>query len=241
MARRKHQFDFKKFSIVQKQSAMKVGTDGVVLGAWAEVANARHMLDIGTGTGLLALMIAQRNAAAHIDAIEIDEPAASEAKFNISQSPWNDRIQVIQERIQIYAQTTRAQYDLIVSNPPFFSAGSASPLHERHQARHDTQLPLKELLEAVDRLLTPSGRFSIVLPAQKGDECLTLAGQKQFFPMRQTAFYPKKNKPIERWLLEFTRSSSTPIKNVLIQYNEHGEWSNDYISLTRDFYLKLPE
>ncbi|ELR68927.1 putative RNA methyltransferase [Fulvivirga imtechensis AK7] len=239
MSRRKDRFDFKQFSITQKHTAMKVGTDGVVLGAWVDLTAARTILDIGTGTGLVALMTAQRAAKAQIDAIEIDPIAAEEAKCNASQSPWNDRIKIMHGKAQDYARASAKKYDVIVSNPPYFSAGTLSPHARRHQARHDAELTLDELLKVTNQLLAPEGALSVVIPAQKRDELLALAREEQLFASRETAFFPKKAKPVERWLLELKRTPVSVVKDELIQYHDNGQWSKDYISLTQDFYLKL--
>ena len=239
MARRKDQFDFKQFSIVQKHTAMKVGTDSVVLGAWVNLTCIQTILDIGTGTGLIALMAAQRNSSAQIDAIEINNMAVEEARYNIARSPWKDRIKIMYGKAQDYARKSTKKYDLIISNPPYFSAGTVSPSTKRHQARHDTELPLKELLEVANHLLSPKGALAVVIPAQKKNEFLTIAHEEQLFLSRETSFFSKKGKPVERWLLELKRAPASTVKDELIQYGDNGEWSEDYISLTRNFYLKL--
>lgn len=219
---------------------MKVGTDGVLLGAWATVSDAKRILDIGTGTCLIALMMAQRNAGAKIDAIEIDDKSYDEAKLNSSLSPWSDRIAVIKGRIQEF-QTKPHKYDLIISNPPFFKAGTASPIENRHQARHSIGLAPIELIDAVDKLLNKTGRFCVILPLQEGCAFMDLAIEKGLFLSRKTAFFAKQNKRQERWLLEFQKENVIPAphKETLVQYDEIGKWSDAYKELTTDFYLRL--
>lgn len=217
---------------------MKVGTDGVLLGAWANVNGAKTVLDIGTGTGLIALMIAQRNLVAKIDAIEIDEKSFQEARFNITQSNWSNRITILHGKIQEYFVDKK--YDLIISNPPFFTAGTLSPNKNRHQARHNAALSQNELLNAVKRLLKETGRFCMILPVQEGAELTDLAVEKELYVSRKTAFFAKRHKTQERWLLEFcTTPTACSTVNELVQYDQDGQWSNAYKALTKNFYLKL--
>ena len=158
-------FTFKQFEINHEGCAMKVGTDGVLLGAWCSSQSARRIADVGTGTGLISLMCAQRNATAKIDAIEIDSSAAKCARENVARSVWNDRIEVIESAIQQFS--TEERYDLIVSNPPYFSETLQSPDPSRATARHNCSLPHRDLIDAAKRLLTPEGRLSIILPTDE--------------------------------------------------------------------------
>ena len=238
--RRKGRFDFKQFSIIQENSAMKVGTDGVLLGAWTNIDPAQRALDIGTGTGLVALMLAQRHPALEIDGIEIDAPSFSEAKVNAACSPWSDRVNIIKGKVQDLPDSRHLAYDLIVSNPPYFSAGTLPPAEGRHQARHNSRLTPAQLLKAVRDLLKRDGRFSVILPTLEGASFTDLAKNCGFFLSRKTAFYAKKNKPQERWLIEFTRKPTAQVGlTELVQYDENGDWSTSYKNLTQGFYLKL--
>ena len=143
---------------------MKVGTDGVLLGAWAAVKQAQHILDIGTGTGLIAIMLGQRNAKAIIHGVEIDEIAFAQAYGNMDAAPWNDRLKAIHSSIQEFAKTQERKYDHIVRNPPFFSGGTFSNNQDRNSVRHTVKLPHGDLLNAVQKLLSVDGRFSVILP-----------------------------------------------------------------------------
>ncbi|UII32385.1 methyltransferase [Fulvivirga ulvae] len=239
MKRRKGQFDFKQFSIRQEFSAMKVGTDGVLLGAWANIAGSARILDIGTGTGLIALMLAQRNPSAVIDSIEIDKESAIEASGNVSRSPWADRVKVLHESIQNFSSDTSATYDLIVSNPPFFNAGTPSPAAGRHQARHTSQLSQRDLVLATAKLLSNHGRFCVILPVTESEQFISTAAGSKLWPGRKTIFFPKARKHAERHLIEFSRKNTAYKEDRLVQYDEHGEWTDDYKNLTRDFHIKL--
>lgn len=218
---------------------MKVGTDGVLLGAWTNVTGSKTVLDIGTGTGLIALMIAQRNPVASIHAIEIDQDSAAEASANVSRSPWADRVKVFHESIQNFSALATHAYDLIVSNPPFFNSGTASPSANRHQARHTIQLPQKDLIQSVTGLLSDQGRFSVIIPVTESDHFIGMAAACGLRPSHITIFFPKAHKPSERHLIEFTRTEGSTTQDQLVQYLEHGEWTEEYKNLTRDFHLKL--
>ena len=161
-------FNFKQFSIEQDQCPMKVGTDGVLLGAWVDTSNTENILDIGTGTGLIAIMLAQRTQTAQIDAVEIDNHACSQAQANMEASPWNDRLKSIESSIQDFAKLSQTEYDLIVSNPPFFTGGTLSAQNDRNNVRHTVKLPNGELLSSARRLLKKDGRFCVVLPLIEG-------------------------------------------------------------------------
>ena len=162
------QFRFKKFTIEQDRCAMKVGTDGVLLGAWAEIASAERILDIGTGTGLIALMCAQRNELAQIHAIEIDSAAAEQAGENILNSQFSERIELQQVALQEFNPSK--EYDAIICNPPFFNSGTNSPVAERNQARHTISLSISDLLLHASRLISESGRLHLILPLDNEEE-----------------------------------------------------------------------
>lgn len=230
-------FHFKQFSVRHDRTTMKVGTDGVLLGAWADVANCRRILDIGTGSGVIALMLAQRSESdVTIDAVEVEKEDADQAKENVEQSPWANRITVFQSPIQKYQ--TEGSYDLIVSNPPYFNNSAKPPNEKRIQARHTTSLPYEVLLKHVTQLLSNDGRLAVILPYTEGIEFEALAKERGLFCIRKTAFRTRREKPIERWLMEFGAHEVEKSDDEILLYSDGLEWSDDYIRLTRDFYLK---
>ncbi len=230
-------FRFKQFEIYHDQCAMKVGTDGVLLGAWATIKGDKNVLDIGTGTGLIAIMLAQRcPTAGEIHGVELDEAAYFQALENRDNSPWANRIDVFHTKIQDFDNIVK--YDLIVSNPPFFLAGTKSLNQQRNQARHTNELPFEELLKSVAKLLTNEGRFSIILPYEEGKLFEQQAINYQLYCNRKTAVRSKKEKPLERLLLEFERQDKPIQENELtIQYEQRNDYTEDYIALTKDFYI----
>lgn len=230
-------FHFKQFSVRHDRSGMKVGTDGVLLGAWTNVTNTKHILDIGTGTGVIALMLAQRAKQATIDAVEIEQEAFEDANENIASSPWPDRIRVHQSPIQDFNSDT--QFDLIVSNPPYFQNSFKPPGMKRGLARHTQQLTFPELLTIAKKFLAPCGKLSIILPYTEGLEFITLASKHSLYCSRKWSFRTRAEKPIERWLLEFSGMSIVTEEGEILLYQNGDEWANGYKSLTRDFYLKL--
>jgi tRNA1Val (adenine37-N6)-methyltransferase len=205
---------------------MKVGTDAVLLGAWTDVANAKSILDIGTGCGVIALMLAQRAPSAAIDAVEPDEKSAAQASENFSASPWPIKIHNV--RIQDYEHEP---YDLIVSNPPFFSNSLLPPTAGRTMARHTTSLSHEELLASVSRLLAPGGRLALIVP---GNEIIGTALRHGLECNRITEVYPRQR--LERHLLEFSRYQEIPLKDELVLHNGSRR-SDAYNKLTEDFYL----
>jgi len=233
-------FYFKQFTIEQDRCAMKVGTDGVLLGAWADVSNAQSVLDIGTGSGVIAIMLAQRAQQASIDAVEVDEDAYNQALENVEACPWNERLSVVHASIQDYANEGTHQYDLIVSNPPFFSGGTFSASQDRNSVRHTVKLPHGDLLQAARKLLSKTGRFCVVLPLIEGLRFAELAQTYHLFCTRMTEVRPKADKPVERLLMEFQQDERPVQKDSLvIQHEERNDWTEAYIELTGAFYLKV--
>jgi tRNA1Val (adenine37-N6)-methyltransferase len=199
-------FQFKQFRIRQERCAMKVGTDGVLLGAWMPLSNAQHMLDIGTGTGLIALMAAQRHANLHITAIEIDRSSAEQAAENVQESPWKDRIKVIRTDFKDYRSDIR--FDTIVSNPPFFPRSLTCPDASRSQARHDISLSYSDLLQGVDARLTVEGTFSVILPTDYLNEFINEAASHNLFPMKRCYVVTIPGRTSKRTLLAFGRQET---------------------------------
>jgi tRNA1Val (adenine37-N6)-methyltransferase len=219
---------------------MKVGTDGVLLGAWADVAEAKKILDIGTGSGLIAIMLAQRNDEAQIHGVEIDEPSFVQASQNMAQSPWSDRLQAIPTSIQDFTATTSNRYDLIVSNPPFFTGGNLSYSQDRNSVRHTIKLPHQDLLSAVRKLLSDQGRFALILPYLEGLRFCELAATYQLYCSAMIEVLPKASRPVERLLLEFSRTKKDPlVEQLVLQEEENQDRPAAYQALTKAFYLKI--
>lgn len=233
-------FKFKQFEIHQDKCAMKVGTDGVLLGAWADVSNTKRILDIGAGTGLIAIMLGQRTEDAIVHAVEIDDVAFDQAKQNMALAPWKDRLDVFHLAIQEYANSAEPEYDLIVSNPPFFSGGTFSHNQDRNSVRHTIKLPHNDLLTAVRKLLAADGKFCVILPFIEGLRFKEMASTYKFYCTKVTNVKPKADKAVERLLLQFERQPKETIEDELIIQNEgRNDWTTEYVGLTGEFYLKM--
>jgi tRNA1Val (adenine37-N6)-methyltransferase len=235
-------FRFKQFTIQDEFCAMKVGTDGVLLGAWATCHNAQHILDVGTGSGLLALMLAQRTPAnVSIDAIEIDEAASKQAQINVQYSKWHDRIIVYNSSLQKFATTATKLYDTIICNPPFFSNSLQAATPERNLARHNSQLPFDVLLYHVARLLSPQGCFNLILPYTDFPRFVQLALLEQLYPQRQVHVAAHPHKAPKRSLLTLSPQANTPCQPeylYLYPHKDTQEYSSEYKQLTDNFYYQ---
>ncbi|MFA9371615.1 MAG: tRNA1(Val) (adenine(37)-N6)-methyltransferase [Labilibaculum antarcticum] len=234
-------FEFKQFRIDQEGSAMKVGTDGVLLGAWADISKANRILDIGTGTGLIAMMLAQRtNSEAKIDAVEIESSSYQQAVNNFANCPWNSKINAFHLSFQNFCQSTTARYDAIVSNPPYFLNGLKAKGESRTQARHADHLPFEDLLEGAIKLLTESGILSVVLPVEEGEYFERLARLTGFYLKRKFSVLPNPGKPVKRYLLEFCLQKCEPqFAELIVENGQRHVYSPEYIDLTKDYYLKF--
>lgn len=230
-------FTFKQFTIRHDRCAMKVGTDGVLLGAWTDLDHSRQILDIGTGTGLIALMLAQRCPEARITAIDIDTDAIGQAYENIQASPWKERVEAKLQDICTY--TGRGIFDTIVSNPPYFIDSLKCPDLQRNTARHTDTLDASRLIQKVVELLTPDGRFSLILPAEQTDELIALAESHGLYPSRQTWVITRPGLMPKRILMEFRKTPATFHPDELVIELDRHVYSEDYIALTKDFYLKM--
>lgn len=230
-------FKFKQFTVWHDRCAMKVGTDGVLLGAWSDVTNACRILDIGTGTGLVALMLAQRSVA-HITALEIDKEAVSQAKENICSSPWKERIHVEHQDFRDYTPETK--FDLIVSNPPYFVDSLVCPGEQRTMARHNSSLGYHDLLEGVARMLTTDGKFCVIIPSDAVEDMVDIAKHVSLYPSKRMDIITSPGKSSKRALIEFVLNSDRvcEISQLLIEEKRH-QYSPEYILLTRDYYLNL--
>jgi tRNA1Val (adenine37-N6)-methyltransferase len=234
-------FQFKQFSIHQDKTAMKVGTDGVLLGAWAPTEhNPISILDIGTGTGLIALMLAQRTSAEQIDALEIDEDAYEQAVDNFENSPWGDRLFCFHAGLDEFMDEPEDEYDLIVSNPPFYAEDYKSDSEQRDLARFQDAMPFEDLVEAADLLLSENGIFAVIIPYKEEDRLVALAKKFELFPIKITRVKGTPTTEIKRSLLAFSRHkiAEIPTDELVIETARHV-YTPEYISLTKDFYLKM--
>ena len=231
-------FRFKKFIIEQDRCAMKVGTDSVLLGAWAEVGDAQKVLDIGTGTGILALMMAQKSKA-KITAIEIDEGAALQAQENVQNSPWSDRVRVFPTSLQNF--NSDILFDVIITNPPFFVSSLKNPDEQRTIARHSDSLPFESLLDGVNRFLTADGIFYLVLPKSQSAFFENMANDKGFYLRKILRVKARQKDELEiRHLLAFSRTQQVVADSLLsIEKEYRHEYTEEYKKLTKDFYLKF--
>lgn len=229
-------FHFKKFSISQQGAAHLVGTDGVLLGAWADVRGCTRVLDIGTGTGIIALMIAQRAQDAFVTGIDIHKPSVECATRNFGASPWADRLSAAEQSLQELAVSSSGKFDLIVSNPPFFSEQTRSPDPERSLGRHTATLSQGEMLESVARLLAPGGRFCVILPIREGLLLRELSVLKRLYCNVEVQVHTGNFKPAERMMMEFSTNPYRFEKSNLLLKDNDGEMSGAFRELTCDFY-----
>ena len=233
-------FRFKKFDVQQEKSAMKVNTDSVLLGSWVRVENRNKILDVGTGTGLIALMMAQRTEQAIIHGVEIEEGAYEEAKQNFAQASWSNRLVAFKSPIQEFDHEM-APYDLIVCNPPFFTGGTLSENQKRSSVRHTVKLPNNELLRSVRRLLSKDGRFAVVLPYIEGLRFVEMAKTYGFCLFRQAEVRPRADRNVNRLLIEFGLhkcESLETTKIAIYKSDDSREYTSAYMELTSAFYLK---
>ena len=219
---------------------MKVGTDGVLLGAWTSLDNAPNtILDIGAGTGLLALMLAQRSSAEQIDAVEMEDDAFEQCVANFEASPWSDRLFCYHSSFQEFYSEIDDTYDLIISNPPFYTEDFSSGAVSRDTARQNQSLPFPVFFEGVSHLLSSSGQLAIIVPHSSEQYILDLAENHDLFPRRITHVKGNPKSPIKRSLLQFSRTRTTPKSDVLTIETDRHNYTPEYIGLTRDFYLKM--
>jgi tRNA1Val (adenine37-N6)-methyltransferase len=234
-------FQFKQFSLEQDRCAMKIGTDGVLLGAWTPIDNSPiSILDIGTGTGIIALMLAQRSAAEQIDAFDIDEEAYEQSTDNFENSPWNDRLFSFHAGLDEFVEEPEDEYDIIVSNPPFYGEDYKSNNDQRDLARFQDAMPFEDLIEAADLLLSENGIFSVIIPFKEESTFLALAKEYELFPLKITRVKGTPITETKRSLLAFGRKEITnfPLDELIIETARHI-YTPEYIALTKDFYLKM--
>ncbi len=236
----KNPFAFKQFEINQDKCAMKVGTDAVLLGTWTTVETQPFSaLDIGAGTGVLALMLAQRSNTEVIDAIEIDDDAYEQCVDNFEASPWGDRLFCYHAALDEFIEEIEDQYDLIISNPPFYSEDYKTESQQRDLARFSDAMPFDHLLESVSKLLLEDGLFSVIIPFKEEENFINLASTFNLFPNRILHVKGNPNSKIKRSLIEFSFRQSDIKTSELIIETERHQYTQDYINLTKEFYLKM--
>lgn len=234
-------FQFKQFSLKQDRCAMKIGTDGVLLGAWTPLDNNPFsILDIGTGTGIIALMLSQRSQAEQIDALEIDDEAYEQATDNFENSLWGDRLFCFHAGLDEFVEEPEDEYDLIVSNPPFYSEDYKTACEQRDLARFQDAMPFEDLVEAAALLLSENGIFSVIIPFKEEEKFLALAKEYELYPLKITRVKGTPTTEIKRSLLAFSRTETDnfPIDELIIETARHI-YTPEYIALTKDFYLKM--
>lgn len=235
-------FRFKQFIVQQDKTTMKVCTDSCLFGAWVadEIGRQNHItrvLDIGTGTGLLSLMLAQKLSNIYIDAIEVDASSAQQARDNFFSSIWKDRLQVYECRIQDF--TTEKKYDFIIANPPFFADDLLSKLETKNIAHHNTNLSLLELMNSIKTLLSDEGSFVVLLPYRRTKEFESLASEALYFVNKKVIVKPTKDHSYFRSMLLFSREKKKVLQEEIVIKNEYNEYSSAFILLLKDYYLYL--
>jgi tRNA1Val (adenine37-N6)-methyltransferase len=233
-------FAFKQFKVFHDRCAMKVGTDGVLLGAWTDTEGCGRILDVGTGTGLIAIMLAQRSTAV-IDAVEIDPDAYGQAVENKEACPWKERISVWNDSFQHFANSVNAGYDLVVSNPPYFHHSLKPPVISRSLARHDERLGYENLLQGTKSILNKKGRLAVIIPAGESVHFTELAYFVDLFPQRITWVRPHPDKNKSRCLMEFSFQREKPRfeTELVIKNPDNQTYTEAYIELTEEYYLNL--
>ena len=233
----KNTFTFKQFTINQEYCAMKVCTDACILGASTTVENVKNILDIGTGTGLLALMLAQKSDA-KIDAVEIDESAYNQALGNVSESKFREKIRIYHQDIRAYSASEK-QYDLIISNPPFYQKSLQSPDNQANKALHAVELSLEELISSVARLLKSDGRFVVLLPPYEVEKLIDLARKKALYLSKKILIQHDESKPVFRIIATFINTQTTDYQedSLLIHEKNSKSYSEKFTNLLKDYYV----
>ena len=233
-------FQFKQFSVAQDRCAMKVGTDAVLLGAWSALDHMPNtILDIGSGTGILALIMAQRSTAELIDALEIDSDAYEQCVHNFETSDWGDRLFCYHASLEEFVGEIEDTYDLIISNPPFYTDHFKSRNEARNKARFEDALPFEELLTSVSKLLSVTGQLNVIIPFSEEINFISLAENVDLYPIRILRVRGQEESPVKRSLISFTfQENKIEVSELTIEITRH-HYTHDYINLTKDFYLKL--
>ena len=233
-------FQFKQFSVAQDRCEMKVGTDAVLLGAWSALDHMPNtILDIGSGTGILALIMAQRSTAELIDALEIDADAYEQCVHNFETSDWGDRLFCYHASLDEFVGEIEDTYDLIISNPPFYTDHFKSRNEARNKARFEDALPFEELLTSVSKLLSVTGQLNVIIPFSEEINFISLAKNVDLYPIRILRVRGQEESPVKRSLISFTfQENKIEVSELTIEITRH-HYTLEYINLTKDFYLKL--
>ncbi len=233
-------FRFKQFEIVQDKTAMKVGTDGILLGAWVSIPNGtERVLDIGSGTGLISLMVAQRCAAAFVCAVELNQNAYIQSLENFEKSIWADRLSCYHTSVQQFALESVKVYDLIISNPPFFAPAYGGVSDDRVMARHTEALPYEDLLKSTSQLLSDEGICAFIIPYQEEKNFLNIAKTYKLYPKKITRVKGNESSKIKRSLLELTFVPKNTCSTELIIETERHQYTKEYCDIVKDFYLYM--
>lgn len=231
-------FHFKQFQISQNLCAMKVTTDAIVFGAMIDTRHCRNILDIGSGTGLLSLMMAQKTTAP-ITAIELDDAAVEQSMVNIKSSPWPEQISVVHASIQQYTANNDRTFDCIVTNPPFFEQSLKGPDHQRNLARHSDSLDFSVLADIIQKQLSANGTAWVLLPVNSAKRFLQEASGKRLYPVAITELCSTLQHSPHRWIIQLSHQKTVTKKQTLVFYHQDRQYTEAFRQLTRDYYLKL--
>lgn len=228
-------FEFKKFKIHQNNAAMKIGTDGILLGAWADLSDKKKGIDIGSGTGIISIMLCQRNEILEIDSIEVSEKAVLDAKKNIKNCKWNERINLIHKDLKLFS--TENKYDLIISNPPYFQKSLKPKDLDRLKARHEVSLNYKDVLNFSEKHLLKNGTINLILPIDQKQEVTEYVEKFGLYVSKECIVFPKPNKNPHRLLIELSKIKKTfESQSLTIENDGRHNYTDNYKKLTREFY-----
>ena len=221
------------------QSTMKIGTDAVLLGIWSDVADAKQILDVGTGSGILALLLSSRNKIATVDAVEIDSDSCREAELNFNNSPFAGRLHIIKQDFNKFAAETRKKYDLVISNPPFFVNDMKSSRDKKRLARHTDSLTYKQLIQGVTSVLSKTGKFCLVLPYSQKQFFLKTCADYGFHLQKEMIIFPKPCKEPNRINMQLGFEKKLLITRKFVIRNENGSFTSDYLNTESDYYISV--
>ena len=228
-------FEFKKFKIHQNNAAMKIGTDSILLGSWADLSDKKKGIDIGSGTGIISIMLCQRNEILEIDSIEVSEKAVLDAKKNIKNCKWNERINLIHKDLRLFS--TENKYDLIISNPPYFQKSLKPKDLDRLKARHEVSLNYKDVLNFSEKHLLKNGTINLILPIDQKQELIEYAEKFGLSVNKECIVFPKPNKNPHRLLIELSKTKKTfESQSLTIENDGRHNYTDNYKKLTREFY-----